>query len=54
MRIPVIDENKPADGPIWIDAKLFSDGYLRGNVKAKSGQIQTITVDVNDQLAGTH
>lgn len=54
MRIPVIDENKPADGPIWIDARLFSDGYLRGNVKAKSGEVQTITVDVNDRLAGAH
>ena len=49
-RIPVTDENNPDGGCTWIDARLFGDGYLRGNVRAESGEIQTIAVDVRDRL----
>ncbi len=49
-RIPVIDEHDPSAGATWIDARLFSDGYLRGNVKARSGEIQSIVVDVSEKL----
>ena len=52
-RIPVIDEHNPAAGAMWIDAKLFSDGYLRGNVKARSGEIQSVAVDVSGELTGS-
>lgn len=50
-RIPIVDQNDPEAGTIWIDARLFSDGYLRGNVKARSGEIQCVAVDVSDTLA---
>lgn len=53
-RIPVIDEHNPAAGAMWIDAKLFSDGYLRGNVKACSGEIQSAAVDVSGELTGSY
>ena len=49
-RIPIIDHNDPDAGVLWIDARLFSDGYLRGNVKARSGEIQCVAVDVGDTL----
>jgi hypothetical protein len=50
-RIPVVDDHNPAAGVTWIDAQLFSDGYLRGNVTARSGEIQSVVVDVSSQLA---
>jgi len=50
-RIPVVDDHNRAAGVTWIDAQLFSDGYLRGNVTARSGEIQSVVVDVSPHLA---
>ncbi len=53
-RIPIIDRNDPDAGVTWIDARLFSDGYLRGNVKSRCGEIQTIAVEVSEFLVTGH
>ncbi len=53
-RIPIVDQNDPDAGVKWIDARLFSDGYLRGNVKSRSGEIQCIAVEVSELLVNGH
>ena len=53
-RIPVVDQHNPSAGATWIEAKLFSDGYLRGNVKARDGEIQSVAVDVTGELGGQY
>ena len=53
-RIPVVDHYNRAAGITWIDAQLFSDGYLRGNVTARSGEVQSVVVDVSPHLAAPY
>lgn len=52
-RIPVVDQHRPEAGVNWIDARLFSDGYLRGNIKSRTGEIHCIAVDISGELAGS-
>ena len=53
-QIPVVDEQNRAAGVTWINAQLSSDGYLRGNVTARSGEIQSVVVDVSPHLAARY
>ena len=53
-QIPVVDNHNRAAGVTWIDARLSSDGYLRGNVTASSGEIQSVVVDVSPHLTAQY
>ena len=53
-QIPVVDEQNRAAGVTWINALLSSDGYLRGNVTARSGEIQSVVVDVSPHLTARY
>jgi len=53
-QIPVVDEQNRAAGVTWIKAQLSSDGYLRGNVTARSGEVQSVVVDVSPHLTARY
>lgn len=53
-KIPVVDDQDRGAGVTWINAKLSSDGYLRGNVTARSGEIQSVVVDVSPHLTARY